>query len=177
MKRVAVFGNAGGGKSTLARRLAELTRLPLHSIDKMQFRDGGDPIPDQDYQQAHARLLQQDEWIIDGFGGAAAAWERLAVADTLIHIDLPLVIHGWYITKRLAKGLFVAPEGWPKDSPLWSSSLFSYKALRPCHRDLTPRYRRLVAAAAGSKRIHHLTSAGSVTSFLEDVRREYADRS
>ena len=27
MKRVAVFGNAGGGKSTLARRLAELTRV------------------------------------------------------------------------------------------------------------------------------------------------------
>lgn len=25
MKRVAVFGNAGGGKFTLARRLAELT--------------------------------------------------------------------------------------------------------------------------------------------------------
>jgi nicotinamide riboside kinase len=29
MKRVAVFGNASGGKSTLARQLAELTRLPL----------------------------------------------------------------------------------------------------------------------------------------------------
>ena len=29
MRRVAVFGNAGGGKSTLARRLAALTGLPL----------------------------------------------------------------------------------------------------------------------------------------------------
>jgi shikimate kinase len=29
MKKVAVFGNAGGGKSTLARRVAEPTRLPL----------------------------------------------------------------------------------------------------------------------------------------------------
>ena len=32
MKRVAVFGNAGGGKSTLARTLAELTQLPLHPL-------------------------------------------------------------------------------------------------------------------------------------------------
>jgi adenylate kinase family enzyme len=31
MKRVAVFGNAGAGKSTLARRLADLTRLPLYA--------------------------------------------------------------------------------------------------------------------------------------------------
>lgn len=33
MRRVAIFGNAGGGKSTLARRLAELTGLPLHPLD------------------------------------------------------------------------------------------------------------------------------------------------
>jgi shikimate kinase len=33
MKKVAVLGNTGGGKSTLAKRLAELTRLPLYPID------------------------------------------------------------------------------------------------------------------------------------------------
>src|SRR5580700_5349845 len=69
MRRVAVFGNAGGGKSTLARRLAELTRLPLHSVDMMQFRTGGDVVPDEEYLKAHAQLLGQDEWIIDGYGG------------------------------------------------------------------------------------------------------------
>src|SRR6185436_5260435 len=45
MKRVAVFGNAGGGKSTLARRLAELTRLPLYPLDMIQFRAGGGKVP------------------------------------------------------------------------------------------------------------------------------------
>jgi adenylate kinase family enzyme len=30
MRKVAVFGNAGGGKSTLARGLAEVTGLPLY---------------------------------------------------------------------------------------------------------------------------------------------------
>ena len=64
MRRVAVFGNAGGGKSTLARRLAELTRLPLHSVDMMQFRTGGDVVLDEEYLKAHAQLLGQDEWIM-----------------------------------------------------------------------------------------------------------------
>ena len=33
MKRVAVFGNAGGGKSTLARRLAELTPAQRDAVE------------------------------------------------------------------------------------------------------------------------------------------------
>lgn len=35
MNMVAIFGNAGGGKSTLAKYLAELTRLPMHQVDTM----------------------------------------------------------------------------------------------------------------------------------------------
>ena len=49
MRPVAVFGNAGGGKSTLARRLAAATRLPLHVIDEMQFRAGGVAVPPDEY--------------------------------------------------------------------------------------------------------------------------------
>ena len=60
MKRVAVFGNAGGGKSTLARHLAEITRLPLHVLDKLQFKPGGDAVPREEYLKAHAELLGQD---------------------------------------------------------------------------------------------------------------------
>jgi adenylate kinase family enzyme len=40
MRKVAVFGNAGGGKSALARRLAEMTGLPLYTLDIIQFREG-----------------------------------------------------------------------------------------------------------------------------------------
>lgn len=174
MKRVAVFGNAGGGKSTLARRLADLTRLPLHSIDMMQFAAGGDAVPEQEYLNAHAELLRQDAWIIDGFGGIAPAWKRFARADTLVYIDLPLATHGWFVTKRLIKGLFMAPEGWPANSPLWSSTMSSYRVLWPCHRRLTPRYRQLVAAQVPSKRVHHLKSPAEMAAFLDAVKREFA---
>jgi len=90
MKRVAVFGNAGGGKSTLARRLAEITRLPLYPLDLIQFKAGGGKVPHEEYLAAHAELLRRDAWIIDGFGNVATAWERFAAADTLVYIDLPL---------------------------------------------------------------------------------------
>ena len=41
MRKVAVFGNAGGGKSRLARQLAEVTGLPLYPLDTIKYRAGG----------------------------------------------------------------------------------------------------------------------------------------
>jgi adenylate kinase family enzyme len=172
MRRVAVFGNAGAGKSTLAKRLAEITGLPLHTIDKMQFREGADAVPHEEYLRAHAELLRQDAWIIDGYGDTATVWERFSVADTLIHLDLPLYQLRWWVTKRLIKGLFADPEGWPDRSPLWSSTRQSYKALRLCHDRLTPRYRQLIAEMVASKRVHHLRSPADIRTFLADVERE-----
>lgn len=170
MKKVAVFGNTGGGKSTLARRLAELTGLPLYPLDLIQFRTGGGAVPPEEYRAAHAGILRGDAWIIDGFGDAATAWERFAAADTLVYVDLPLAVHYWWVTKRFVKALCVAPEGWPENSPLWTSTINSYGVVGRCHRHLTPRYRQLVAEAAASKRVHHLRTPSEIRTFLDAVR-------
>jgi adenylate kinase family enzyme len=174
MKRVAVFGNAGAGKSTLARRLAELTRLPLYPLDLIEFRAGGGKVSHDEYLERHADLLRQDAWIIDGFGSVASAWERFARADTLVYIDLPLITHHWWVTKRLLKGLFANPQGWPENSPIWSSTMSSYKVLWLCHFRLTPKYRELVAGVSASKRVHHLRSPAEMRKFLDAVRHEHA---
>jgi len=137
-----VFGNAGGAKSTLARRLPEITGLPLYPLDAIQFRAGGGKVPHEEYLKTHADLLNRDQWVIDGFGCvASSAWERFAAADTLVYIDLPLLTHYWWVTKRLARGQFATPEGWPEKSPMWSSTMSSYRVVWLCHRNLTPRYR------------------------------------
>jgi adenylate kinase family enzyme len=172
MKRVAVFGNAGGGKSALARELAAITGLPLHVIDKIRFRPGGREVPWDEYLEMHAALLGSEEWIIDGFDGIKLAWKRFEAADTLIHVDLPLVVHAWWVTKRLATGLFVSPEGWPDHSPVISSSLSSYRVLWPCHRYLTPKYRSYVSEVAQQKRVFHLRSPGDIRRFLEATKNE-----
>ena len=120
----------------------------------------------------HADLLHQDEWIIDGYDNVASAWERFAAADTLIYIDLPLLTHYWWVTKRLIKGLFANPKGWPEDSPVISNSIGSYRVLWPCHRHLTPKYRSFVSKAAQRKRVFHLRSRRELQQFLEAIRNE-----
>lgn len=171
MKRVAVFGNAGGGKSTLARRMAAATQLPLHIVDHMQFRAGGAAVPHDEYLRTHAELLRRSEWIIEGFGCISSAWERFAAADTLVLVDLPLITHYWWVTKRLLHGLFATPSGWPDGSPIWSSSMSAYRVIPVCHRHLTPRYRQLIADSASAKRVHHLRSRAEIEAFIEQVGR------
>ena len=170
MKRVAIFGNAGGGKSTLARELAAITGLPLHVLDKIQYRPGGVAVPHEEYLHAHAALLIRNEWIIDGFGCIKTVWERLEAADTLIHVDLPLPAHAWWVTKRLVEGLIVNPQGWPENSPIVSSTLSSYRVLWPCHSRLTPKYRSYVSEAAQRKRVFHLRSRRELSQFLEAAK-------
>jgi adenylate kinase family enzyme len=173
MKRVAVFGNAGGGKSTLARQLAAITGLPLHVIDQLQFKEGGAAVPHDEYLKLHRDLLSQADWIIDGYGDTTTVLERCSVADTLIHVDLSLPVHYWRVTKRLIKGLFADPEGWPKDSPLWRSTLSSYRVIPRCNRYLTPRYRQIVIEMAASKRVAHLRSPREMAAFLDNVRNDF----
>jgi adenylate kinase family enzyme len=173
VRRVAIFGNAGGGKSTLARRLAATTGLPLHAVDRMRFRDGGGPVPEAEYLSRHAELLRGEAWIIEGFGSVETAFARFDRADTLIHVDLPLILHRWWVTKRLIKGLFVQPEGWPARSPIWRSSLSSYRVIGPCDRHLTPRYRRVIQEMAGTKRVHSLTSPAAIRRFIDAVAQEH----
>ncbi len=175
MKKVAVFGNAGGGKSTLSQRLADITGLPLHTLDIIRFRGGryrpdqkgGGKIPHEEYVSAHRDILSQDTWIIDGYGDLPSTWERLATADTLVYIDLPIILHFWGVTTRFAAGLFRNPKGWPENSPIWDSTLDGYRVVWRCHRGLTPAYRRFIAGKATSKQVHHLTSRAAIRAFLQ----------
>ena len=159
-----------------------LTRLPLYVLDTIEFRAGrywpeekdGGKVTHEEYLKIHAELLKRDQWIIDGYGSVASTWERFDAADTLVYIDLPVLTHYRWVTKRLVKGLFRNPEGWPENSPLWSSTLDGYRVVWRCHRHLTPKYRQLVADAAASKRVHHLKSSAEMAVFLDGIKREYA---
>ncbi len=169
MNRVAVFGNAGGGKSTLSKRLAEITGLPLVPLDLLQYKPGGEQVSAKEFKLAHDQVMQQSHWIIDGFGSMDTLWERLAVADTLVYLDMPVLRHYWWVTKRLLQGLWVAPEGWPEGSSLWQGTLNSYKTVGLCHQKLTPRYRAYLEQVSPEKQVYHLRSLRDVKKFEQTV--------
>ena len=172
MKKVAVFGNAGGGKSTLSKRLSQITGLPLYVLDKIQYQAGGKLLPPEHYQQVHQEILATEQWIIDGFGCLETVWLRLDQADCLVFVDLPLYVHFLLVTKRLITGFFSPPEGWPQNSPILKSSLSSYRVLWLCHKYLTPKYREYIQQAQGFKRVFHIRSTQQMQQFFQFIETE-----
>ena len=173
MKKVAVFGNTGGGKSTLSKTLSEITGLPLHILDKIQYQSGGIEVPQSEYKHAHQKILVTDQWIIDGFGCMETLWLHLSQADTLIYVDLPLYVHFWWVTKRLFIGYFKPPAGWPQNSPILKSSIICYRTLWLCHKHLTPRYRKYIEQAQNTKSVYHIRYTKQITQFLESIETAY----
>ncbi|KAG8702636.1 hypothetical protein FRC08_003356 [Ceratobasidium sp. 394] len=66
--RIAIVGNSGTGKTTLAVELSELLGIPYLSLDEVHWQPGWVETPAEEFRQkVEAFLLSHpDGWIIDG---------------------------------------------------------------------------------------------------------------
>jgi adenylate kinase family enzyme len=104
MNRVAVIGSDGAGKSTLARRLADLTGLPVYHLDRFMWKPGWVMRDDDEEDVILSELARRPRWIIDGNYGRTMPL-RFAVADTIIFLDLSRWVCTWRVVKRAIDGM------------------------------------------------------------------------
>ncbi len=91
MQRVVILGRAASGKSTLARALGAITKLPVMELDKLFWQPGLLPTPREAWSAVQERLAHQEQWIMDGdLGPYDAVQARLRRADTVILLDFSL---------------------------------------------------------------------------------------
>lgn len=92
MRRVAVIGCGGAGKTTLANELGRQLCLPVLHVDGFYWQrrpDGGqvESTPEQ-WRRIHEGMIGGERWVIDGMKlGMLRA--RLEAADTVVFLDLP----------------------------------------------------------------------------------------
>jgi adenylate kinase family enzyme len=101
MKRVVILGRGASGKSTLARRLGEITRLPVIELDRVFWRPGLVATPRNQWVVMQQKLVTEDGWVMDGDLGPYDVVEvRLRAADTIIFLDFSLVRCAWRALRR-----------------------------------------------------------------------------
>lgn len=166
MKKVAVFGKPGSGKSTISKALALATGIELHQLDSIVYKANGEFVEREVFDLAHDNIINSESWIIDGFGPLGSFNTRLEAADTLVYIDLPYPISYWFVTKRMLKGLFVKPEGWPDGSSVIKGTIQSYKALKLCPRFWNDDFRLRLELRAKEKEVHIIRSVSELNNFV-----------
>ena len=171
MKKVAVFGKSGGGKSVFSKKLSMATGIPLYPLDLIEYAEGGEKISQDEYLQKYNDILNSESWIIEGFGTIETFRERLKEADTLIYIDLPMWLHYWRVTKRFFVSPFVKPEGWPDKSPMIRSTYNCYMHLY----DVAPKFwnssfLERLNGMSPEKTVHHFSSTKDLHEFIERLK-------
>ena len=89
MKKIIVLGCPGAGKSTFARRLRDLTGLPLYYLDQIWHKPDRTTVTREEFDAALGEILAQDAWIIDG-NYKRTVERRLAACDTAFLLDYPV---------------------------------------------------------------------------------------
>jgi hypothetical protein len=102
MRRVAVVGPSGGGKTTLGRWLEAEFALPFTDLDDVFWRPGWQKAPAEEFRSEVDRLTRRPRWVLAGNYSSARdlIWPR---ADTLVWLDLPLPLVLWRTTRRVVR--------------------------------------------------------------------------
>lgn len=89
MNRILVIGCPGAGKSTFARKLRDLTGLPLYYLDRIYHRADRTTVSREEFDAALQKIMETDRWIIDG-NYQRTLEMRLKECDTVLFLDFPL---------------------------------------------------------------------------------------
>jgi adenylate kinase family enzyme len=98
---VVVLGRGGAGKSTLARRLGELTGIPVVELDRVFWQEGLVARTAAEWTAIQQELVAAPRWIMEGDLGPYDVLDvRLRAADTVIVLDFSLARCAWRALRR-----------------------------------------------------------------------------
>lgn len=91
MQKILVIGCSGAGKSTFARRLRDITGLPLYYLDRLWHKADRTNVTREAFDRVLAEWLARPAWIIDG-NYSRTLPQRLEACDTVFLLDYPLEV-------------------------------------------------------------------------------------
>jgi len=167
MKKIAIIGSSGAGKSQLARAMGEALGLPVIHLDKEHWQPGWTEPPKDKWRDRVTELVKRGSWIIDGnFGGTMEI--RIAAADTIVFLDLPRTVCCWRIVKRWV----TYRAGTRPDMAEGCHEKFDLKFLKwvwDFPKRSRPTVLRRLDAADKNKQIIRLRTRSEVAAFLDTV--------
>ena len=101
-RRILVIGSSGSGKSTFSRELSRIRGIPLYHLDKIYWRSGWNPIPEEVFNEEMMKILPKEEWILDGNYSQSLA-NRIQFSETVIFLDFKWPVCAFRVIRRNIK--------------------------------------------------------------------------
>ena len=86
MKKIMIIGCPGSGKSTFAKKLNQITQIPLYHCDMLYWNVDKSYVSKEVFVQRLNEIISSDQWIIDGNYGSTMKL-RLEACDTVFFLD------------------------------------------------------------------------------------------
>lgn len=99
VKRVAIFGRPGSGKSVLAKSLSKALDIPLYHLDCHYFAAHWVVRDKAEFLAWQQGIVDHDKWIFDG-NNLDSLELRYARADAVIYLNRPRYLCYWRVCKR-----------------------------------------------------------------------------
>ena len=81
-----IIGCPGSGKSTFAKKLNQITQIPLYHCDMLYWNGDKSYVSKEVFIQRLNEIISSDQWIIDGNYGSTMKL-RLEACDTVFFLD------------------------------------------------------------------------------------------
>lgn len=99
MKKVAIIGCGGSGKSYLARELGKILDAPVTHLDAAFYDDEWNELPMDKFAEVQRELVAQPRWVIDGNYNSTLQI-RLEACDTVVLMDVSTAAALWGVFSR-----------------------------------------------------------------------------
>ena len=129
-RRIVVVGVSGSGKTTLSRRLGAKLGLPVTELDALNHQPDWTEASDEDFRRdVEAAMSSPEGWVLDGLYERRLGDLVLRQADTLVWLDLPLLLVLRWLVKRAVTDIVTKRDLFNGNRQTWRFAFFTRDSL------------------------------------------------
>jgi adenylate kinase family enzyme len=129
VRKLAVIGGTGSGKSTVSRALAQRLGVPHVELDALFWKPGWEMTPAEEFRPIVEAALDCDGWVADGNYRKRLGTLVLDRADLVVWLDMPLRTKLWRLLRRTTRRIRTREELWGTNVDSWRAALLSKDSL------------------------------------------------